>query len=126
MKRRNTASKAEIMELLKDHGGAMSHDMIQANVGSSIDRATIYRVLNRFCDDGKVHKVIGDDGKQYFAVCHNCGETKKIHSHQHVHFRCLECGNVECLEQTLSIPLPKDYQPQFYNLVVSGVCGNCH
>ena len=54
MKRRNTHSTAEIFEVLKSSGNALSHDMIQENIGSDIDRATIYRVLNRFCEDGKV------------------------------------------------------------------------
>lgn len=125
MKRRKTQSKTEIFEILKSSGNALSHDMIQANVESDIDRATIYRVLNRFCEDGKVHKIVGDDGKQYFAICHNCGEKKQIHSHNHIHFRCLQCGKVECLKREISVPLPEGYVAKVHNLVVSGFCDEC-
>ena len=47
MKRRNTESKTEILEALKSANAAMSHEMIQAEVNSQMDRSTIYRVLNR-------------------------------------------------------------------------------
>lgn len=125
MKRRKTQSKTEIFKLLKTSGKALSHDMIQANLSSEIDRATIYRVLNSFCEDGKVHKIVGDDGKQYFALCPNCEERKQIHSHNHIHFRCLQCGKVECLERELSIPLPEGYKAKVHNLVISGFCDGC-
>lgn len=125
MKRRKTPSKTEILQVLKSSGNALSHDMIQANIESDIDRATIYRVLNRFCEDGKVHKIIGDDGKQYFALCSNCGEEKQLHSHNHMHFRCLECGKVECLERDISVPLPDGYVAKVHNLIISGFCNNC-
>jgi hypothetical protein len=74
MKRRETQSKTEILEALKASGRALSHDMIQDSLNTSIDRATIYRVLNSFCEDGKVHKIVGDDGNQYFAFWPNCGK----------------------------------------------------
>lgn len=125
MKRRKTQSKTEILEVLKSSGNALSHDMIQANVSSGIDRATIYRVLNGFCEDGKVHKIVGDDGKQYFAICLNCGEKKQIHSHNHIHFRCLQCGKVECLKREISVPLPEGYVAKVHNLVISGFCDEC-
>lgn len=125
MKRRNTPSKSAVLELLSNSGQALSHDMIQANVDSTIDRATIYRVLNQFCADGKVHKIVGDDGRQYFALCTNCGEQKEVHAHNHVHFRCLECGKVECIERELSVPLPKGYVAKVHNLVISGFCDQC-
>ena len=125
MKRRKTHSKTEILEVLKSSGNALSHDMIQANLKSDIDRATIYRVLNRFCEDGKVHKIVGDDGKQYFAICSNCGEKKQVHSHNHIHFKCLQCGKVECLEKDISVALPEGYVAKVHNLVISGFCSEC-
>ena len=125
MKRRNTPSKTEILETLKTSGSALSHDMIQSNISSTIDRATIYRILNRFCDDGKIHRIVGDDGKQYFAICKNCGEKKEIHAHNHMHFRCVECGKVECLDSEISVSLPKGYVAKVNNLVISGSCDQC-
>ncbi|WP_299435027.1 transcriptional repressor [uncultured Maribacter sp.] len=125
MKRRNTQSKTEILEALKSANSALSHDMIREKLSSEMDRATIYRVLNRFCDDGRVHRIVGDDGKQYFALCLNCDEEKKEHNHNHFHFRCLKCGTVECLTKEIEIPLPKGYVSQSFNGLISGICNGC-
>ncbi|MEM9916551.1 MAG: transcriptional repressor [Bacteroidota bacterium] len=122
MKRRNTPSKRKILEILKEANSALSHDMIQARLDASIDRATIYRILNRFCEDGQAHKVIGGDGKQYFA----CGmERGGKHKHHHFHFKCLSCGKVECLENEIQIELPEGYVAEKYNALISGRCKSC-
>lgn len=125
MKQRNTQSKNEIIDVLKLSNEALSHEMIQSNLKNNIDRATIYRVLNKLCETGKVHKVVGDDGKLYFAMCRNFGSEKKIQSHNHIHFRCLNCGKFECQVGEISIPLPKGYNAVVYNLVISGYCSDC-
>lgn len=125
MKRRNTESKAEILAALKSAKSALSHEMIQTEVSGAMDRATIYRVLNRFCDDGQVHRIVGDDGKQYFALCLNCMEKGSGHSHNHFHFRCLNCGKVECLENEIIVPLPEGYISESFNGFISGRCSSC-
>ena len=69
MKRRNTPAKNAILTLLNQAGTALSQDMIEEKVKGEMDRVTIYRVLNSFCEDGITHKVLADDGKYYFALC---------------------------------------------------------
>lgn len=127
MKRRNTQSKQEILAALRASDTALSHDMIQEELiqaeQTSFDRATIYRVLNRFCEDGIVHRIVGDDGKQYFALCLNC--EKKHHKHNHFHFRCLQCGKVECLEKEINVSLPEGYVSENFNGLISGRCSKC-
>ncbi len=125
MKRRKTQSKTEILNALKTAKSALSHEMLQSELGESMDRATIYRVLNRFCEDGQVHKIVGDDGKQYFALCLNCDTAGEEHNHNHFHFRCIECGKVECLQDEIDIRLPKGYRAERLNGLISGLCDNC-
>ena len=125
MKRRNTKSKTEILTALKRAGYALSHEMLKDMIDPNIDRATVYRVLNRFCEDGKVHKIIGDDGKQYFALCNNCTITENNHSHNHFHFRCLACGKVECLNNEIEISLPVSYTFKGFNGFITGLCNYC-
>ncbi len=125
MKRRSTASKEEVLAVLKAEETAMSHDMLQSKLSVSMDRATIYRILNRFCEDGQVHKFVGDDGKQYFALCINCGDETEHHHHNHFHFKCLECGKVECLRDEVEVSLPKGYVTRSFNGFISGVCAGC-
>ncbi len=123
MKKRNTQSKQEVLTILQSAQSAVSHEMIQDALTSSMDRATIYRILKSFCNDGLVHRICGDDGKQYFAYCHNCTEMQ--HKHNHYHFRCTECGTVECMPQELDIVLPNGYSSDSINAVIAGRCGRC-
>lgn len=123
MNKRNTKSKQLILDTLKSADSAMSQEALQERIGDAVDRATIYRVLNSFSEDGIVHKIVGDDGKHYFAVCVNCGEKK--HRHNHFHFRCLECGSVECLSSEVSVALPEGYRAMNFNGVISGYCWKC-
>ena len=123
MKRRKTQSKVEILDILRESGTALSHEMIKERISSPINRATIYRVLNSYCDDGRLHKVVGDDGKQYFAICqNNCEDTKQ---QAHLHFRCFKCEEVECLDQKVSFALPDGYQGEINNFMVTGLCDHC-
>lgn len=124
MKRRNTASKTAVLTVLAGADSAMSHDMLLETLEDTVDRATIYRILNRFCDDGMVHRIIADDGKQYFALCEDC-EHQEEHSHNHFHFRCLTCARVECLSNEVSVNLPAGYRAENFNGVISGVCSRC-
>ncbi len=123
MPRRKTQSTSEILSVLKSADSAMSHKMIEEALSIEIDRATIYRVLNRFYEDGLVHRVIGENGKQYFALCDNC--EKNDHNHDHFHFRCKKCGKVECLSREIEIKLPEGYTSKNFNGMISGFCANC-
>ncbi len=122
-KRRNTPATQKIMELLKSSDSAQSQDMIEEKLQGSVNRVTIYRILNRFCEDGITHKVVSEDGKNFFALCRNCG--KKKHFHNHFHFQCIKCEKVECLEQPVEITLPKGYDFINMNAWISGICKNC-
>ncbi len=123
MKRRNTASKQEILNIFKSSNTALSHEMIQSEIIEKTDRATIYRIINRFLEDGLIHRIISDDGKQYFALCIDCEEKK--HKHNHFHFRCTSCGTVECLDAKIKVSLPEGYTAAHFNGFISGECKRC-
>ncbi len=123
MNKRNTKAKLLILESVKEAKSAVSQEMIQAKLGDLVDKATVYRVLNSFYEDGVVHKVIGDDGKQYFAYCNKC--AVKEHKHNHFHFRCVTCGKIECLPNELNVKLPKGYRSVNFNGFISGYCSSC-
>lgn len=123
MKRRNTPSKEAVLDLLVSVGKAMSRDAIEERIEFDIDRATIYRVLNRFCEDGLVHKIVAEDGKQYFAVCMKCDEHS--FTDNHFHFRCTRCQTIECLPEAVHFSTPDGYQIESVNCVLTGVCKEC-
>lgn len=123
MNRRNTPSKQLVFQLLEKSGSALSQDVLEKKVKGKMDRVTIYRVLNRFCEDGIAHKIVSEEGKFYYALCRSC--TEDHHSHEHLHFRCLQCQKVECLTHNLRPKLPDGYQALISNYWVSGYCKDC-
>jgi Fur family ferric uptake transcriptional regulator len=128
MKRRNTISQEAVLSVLTNTGKAMSQDAIEEQVDVDMDRATIYRILSRFCEDGIVHKITADDGKQYFAVCVKCDDKKsksKKVPENHFHFRCTSCQTIECLPVTVQFSLPKGYNVKGMNCVLVGTCKDC-
>lgn len=123
MNRRNTPAKKIVLDILTAAESALSQDRIEAEVKGEMDRVTIYRVLNRFCEDGITHKILADDGKYYFALCHGCNGEK--HNHNHFHFRCLTCDKIECLDETVAVHLPQGYRMQNVAGWVAGYCAVC-
>lgn len=122
-KRRNTATKEAVLSVLTVKRRAMSQEAIVKQMDVGADRATVYRILNRFCEDGIVHRIVADDGKQYFAVCVKCdGMTVPGN---HFHFRCTACETIECLPALVEYSIPKGYQVQQANCILTGVCKDC-
>ena len=123
MKRRNTPAKEAVLNLLTDKRKAMSHDFIERNINIDVDRATVYRILNRFCEDGILHRIVAEDGKQYFAVCIKC-DQKKMADH-HFHFKCTTCETIECLPIEVQFSLEKGYSVESVNCILTGICKDC-
>ena len=93
---------------------------------SDFDRVTLYRTLNTFLEKGIIHKVLDDTGVTKYALCAS-GCTKHQHNDEHVHFKCNECGKLECIN-TIGIPnikLPQGYLFNDANLLVRGTCKDC-
>ena len=123
MKRRNTATQDAVLSVLTSKRRTMSQDAIVKQMDVTADRATIYRILNRFCEDEIVHKIVADDGKQYFAVCFKCDDMPV--SANHFHFRCTKCETIECLPTEVEFSVPEKYTVQQMNCVLVGVCKDC-
>lgn len=124
MIRRSTPTKQAVLNLLTASRKAMSPEAILQKITINIDRATVYRVLNRFCEDGILHRIVAEDGKQYFAVCIKCDE-KKLADH-HFHFRCTKCQTIECLPNQVKLSLEKGYRVESVNCILTGVCKDCN
>lgn len=123
MNRRNTPTKEAVLNLLSNSKKALSQDAIEKQLDIKINRATIYRVLNRFCEDEMVHRIVAEDGKQYFAICKKCEKPEEVQ--YHFHFRCLSCDTIECLQVPVNYAVPKGYRVQGANCVLTGTCSDC-
>jgi len=122
---RSTPTRKEILHLFlkKDH--ALSHSDIESEIADDIDRVTVYRTLKTFTDRGLIHKVLDDGGGLKYALCTEaCSATR--HRHNHVHFKCTNCGQTNCLNVDIpGVRLPEGYIPKEVNLLIQGICQNC-
>ena len=124
---RHTNGREEVLNLFLGADHALSHGDIENGLGPDHDRVTIYRTLRTFLDKGILHKVLDDGGNPKYALCREtCAEGH--HHHDHVHFKCEDCGQTTCLDQ-VTIPvvaLPNGYSRKEMNLLIQGVCQECN
>lgn len=126
---RPTACRNEVLNILKSVGFALSQGDIEQKISSNFDRVTIYRTLKSFLSQGLIHKVLDDLGGVKYALCKEmCHQGEQAHQHDHVHFKCNQCGQTICLEQ-VNIPkiqLPARFSKLESNLLIQGICDQCH
>jgi Fe2+ or Zn2+ uptake regulation protein len=123
-KKRNTKTKQMVMTLIEASESALCHEDIEKQLSGQLDRVTIYRILQSFCDDGKIHKVQGENGKTYYALCRDCSSEK--HNDNHLHFHCVICKQVFCMDAPPPVaPLPPEYKALTVSCNISGYCPNC-
>lgn len=64
------------------------------HIGINIGTATVYRHLEKFISDGIVRKYYIDGIPSACFQFINCHED----ADSHVHFKCIQCGNLICIE----------------------------
>ena len=122
---RSTPIRQEILHLFLKKDYALSHSDIENEIAENIDRVTVYRTLKTFSDRGLIHKVLDDGGSLKYALCTEaCSATQ--HRHDHVHFKCTDCGQTICLDVDIPrLKLPQGFRSREVNLLIQGVCQNC-
>jgi Fur family transcriptional regulator, ferric uptake regulator len=122
---RSTPTRQQIVHLFLKKNYALSHGDIEKEITDELDRVTVYRTLKTFLDKGLIHKVLDDEGSLKYALC-NEACTLTGHHHDHVHFKCITCGQTNCLNIDVpTVKLPKGYKANEVNLLIQGVCERC-
>lgn len=123
-KLKHTPVREELSKLFNDSSSAISLSEIH-NKLNKYDRVTIYRTLSTFSNKGIIHKIMNDTGAIFYAPCkHECDEHG--HTHDHIHFECQKCKNVECLEIEPNININLNgYKIKETLVNVRGICPNC-
>ena len=122
-----TASRERILQLFLEKAGALAHGDIEKKAGEKFDRVTVYRTLQTFVEKGIIHTIPTVDNSIRYALCKdNCAEGH--HHDHHIHFVCNNCGNIYCLDDivTPEVKLPAGYSSSHIEVLVEGVCKNCH
>jgi Fur family ferric uptake transcriptional regulator len=124
---RVTPARARVLAALLDAPRALTHCELERQLGEAdtLDRVTLYRVLEWLVEQGLAHKIAGEDRVWRFNS--SAGETPK-EAHRHAHFRCLRCGQVYCLEGAnteFPLDLPTGFLAEGVELTVTGRCPEC-
>lgn len=121
---RPSAVRDRIMEILSERKEALAHKDFQNIFQEKWDRVTIYRALDKLIEEGKIHKVTGLEGIVQYALCSSC--ESHTHTHDHVHFNCISCQRVVCIETVVpAIQLPEGFTALEVQCMVSGICSSC-
>ena len=122
---RKTECRKSVLDSFLKSPAALSQGDLESRL-TEFDRVTIYRTLNSFLDAGIIHQIPNSQGAATYGLCHEtCGPDH--HSHNHIHFKCNKCGQIECLDDK-SIPavtLPEGYLVNGVNMIVDGICIKC-
>lgn len=121
---RLTFSRKKIINILIESQSALSEVDLEKQLASICDRTTIYRTLHTLLENGVVHKLVDTDGSNKYVL----NKTSAHSNDDHIHFKCNECGTVECLENfpDQHLHLPEGYKKLYTNFVVVGVCEHCN
>ncbi len=119
---RATPARIRVLQLLRATPGALSHHEIEQALGeSTLDRVTLYRVLDWLVENGLAHKSADAQRVFRFSVAAESEHAK------HVHSRCDSCGKVFCLDQAPPSPptMPDGFSLSRADFDLRGCCANC-
>lgn len=122
-KLRVTAGRIDILDFFIRQNRTLSAKDLEDEFTDS-DRVTLYRTLSSFTEKGVLHKIPDDSGFATYGLCHDTCDSDD-HKHDHMHFKCNDCGTIECLEQNVPIVKIPGYQVTEANLILKGKCKTC-
>lgn len=109
--------------MLKAHDIALSADEVLDKLDLKMNRVTVYRILERFEQEGIAHRVVGFEGKNYFALCSDCDAGH--HRDGHAHFQCRECKSLRCVDVEVIRPQLSDVKIEECRVLLTGLCEVC-
>ncbi len=126
-----TRSRNVIVEYLKENADRRftAKDIIDAisDEGKNVNRTTIYRNLERLCQEGRLVKYKEADIN---ATCYQYSEEHKA-CHEHIHAQCSECGKIFHLKNEIFNSARKKMRSEYGididygKTVIIGICDEC-
>lgn len=118
---RVTQPRVQVLATLLGTDRALSHHEIEQSLaGQSIDRVTVYRVLDWLVGQKLAHRISGHDRIWRFSAL----DERRAN---HAHFQCMKCAMVLILTDVPEqhVRLPAGYHFGRAELTVSGFCAEC-
>jgi len=122
-----TPNRLRVLETVGDNSYPLSVDDIFSTLerSSSINRVTVYRIIDLLVDRGVVERLSTGGRAFYYGLAPN------THHQSHPHFYCKSCGQMDCLNpESIDVktdPLWKTFPGRIDKLEVrlDGLCKNC-
>jgi len=122
-----TPNRLAVLEVVGNNSYPLSAGDIFKTLerSSSINRVTVYRILDRLVAEGMVERLSTGGRAAYYGLAPN------EHHRPHPHFYCKSCGQMDCLNpETLNIEtqtMQKTFPGQIdkVEVRVDGICKNC-
>lgn len=119
-----TKCRVAVLKVLIKADKPLSQDQIARRLGRNrLNKVTVYRILESFCQAGMVHKAFIQKRAVHFELANRCSEIRC-----HPHFICKSCGVTNCLPR-LSIPVVKGLKKGFVihrqQVRLEGLCPAC-
>lgn len=120
-----TANRILVMKALMKASHPISLADMDASLEFSMDRASIFRVLELFAEKDVVHVIEDGSRSLKYELCHS--DDKHSIADQHAHFYCERCKETYCIE-TARVPMidiPAGFTPHSVNYMIKGICPRC-
>jgi Fur family ferric uptake transcriptional regulator len=122
-----TSNRLRVLEVVGNNSCPLSAGDIFKTLerSSSINRVTVYRILDRLVDQGVVERLSTGGRAAYYGLAPN------EHHQPHPHFYCKVCGQMDCLNpESLSVEtdtIQKTFPGRIdkVEVRVDGICKNC-
>ena len=124
----NTRQRELILDYIKKN--AKKHltadDIADALKAEQVGKTTVYRYLEKLCEQNLVRKFILSEGK---SACYQYNDEQQCHDH--FHMKCLKCGKLFHLEcdhlKDIAAHISKmhDFTIDSSRTVFYGICGEC-
>jgi len=122
---RITECRLDVIDFFHQQAKALSQNDLEQRF-PDYDPVTLYRTLNSFFDASILHKIPSSSGAATYGLYPETN-SPETYAHNHIHFKCTSCGQVECLVESAvpAVSVPPGYKIEMVNLVVDGVCAHC-
>lgn len=120
-----TSNRILVMKELVKATHPVSLADLEALLGYSMDKASIFRVLELFAEKDVVHVIEDGSRSLKYELCQSY--THHTISDEHVHFYCEQCKEIYCFE-SVNVPIidiPKGFSPHTINYMIKGICPKC-
>ena len=121
----NTRQRDIILNAIKNQKKEFTIKDIYNQMKDKAGLTTIYRLVDKLVEDGKLSKYIGNFNTTYYQYLEECNEEN------HFYLKCEHCGDIvhidcDCIEH-LSNHLSKKHKFKLNKkqIIMNGVCNKC-